>query len=153
MLWEASHCVNIVGLCIPSSLLMLAFLFIPENEWSCPLRGVPYTHYLLIMEGTCLGTLSQCVGSVSLELPFQGVLNVQPPETGSFFFFFQFFIRYFLHLHFKCFPESPLYPQVNKDNLWLAGVTERQEAEGWPAWVERHSLIRSISKIPTYSKS
>jgi hypothetical protein len=25
-------------------------------------------------------------------------------------FFFQFFIRYFLHLHFKCYPESPLYP-------------------------------------------
>jgi hypothetical protein len=24
--------------------------------------------------------------------------------------FFQFFIRYFLHLHFKCYPESPLYP-------------------------------------------
>jgi hypothetical protein len=27
-----------------------------------------------------------------------------------FVFFFQFFIRYFLHLHFKCYPESPLYP-------------------------------------------
>ena len=27
-----------------------------------------------------------------------------------FFFFFQFFIRYFLHLHFKCYPEIPLYP-------------------------------------------
>ena len=26
------------------------------------------------------------------------------------FFFFQFFIRYFLHLHFKCYPKSPLYP-------------------------------------------
>jgi hypothetical protein len=25
------------------------------------------------------------------------------------FFSFQFFIRYFLHLHFKCYPESPLY--------------------------------------------
>jgi hypothetical protein len=24
-------------------------------------------------------------------------------------FFFQFFIRYFLHLHFKCYSESPLY--------------------------------------------
>jgi hypothetical protein len=24
--------------------------------------------------------------------------------------FFQIFIRYFLHLHFKCYPESPLYP-------------------------------------------
>jgi hypothetical protein len=23
---------------------------------------------------------------------------------------FLFFIRYFLHLHFKCYPESPLYP-------------------------------------------
>ena len=25
------------------------------------------------------------------------------------FFFFQFLIRYFLHLHFKCYPEGPLY--------------------------------------------
>jgi hypothetical protein len=24
--------------------------------------------------------------------------------------FFQLFIRYFLHLHFKCYPERPLYP-------------------------------------------
>ena len=24
--------------------------------------------------------------------------------------FFSFFIRYFLHLHFKCYPKSPLYP-------------------------------------------
>jgi hypothetical protein len=24
--------------------------------------------------------------------------------------FFYFFIRYFLYLHFKCYPESPLYP-------------------------------------------
>jgi hypothetical protein len=23
---------------------------------------------------------------------------------------FKFFIRYFLHLHFKCYPKSPLYP-------------------------------------------
>jgi hypothetical protein len=27
-----------------------------------------------------------------------------------FFYFFQFLIRYFLHLHFQCYPESPLYP-------------------------------------------
>jgi hypothetical protein len=26
------------------------------------------------------------------------------------FFFFQCFIGYFLHLHFKCYPKSPLYP-------------------------------------------
>jgi hypothetical protein len=26
------------------------------------------------------------------------------------FFFFSFFIRYFLHLHFKCYPQIPLYP-------------------------------------------
>jgi hypothetical protein len=24
--------------------------------------------------------------------------------------YFPFFIRYFLHLHFKCYPEIPLYP-------------------------------------------
>jgi hypothetical protein len=29
------------------------------------------------------------------------------------FIFLQFFVRYFLHLHFKCYPESPLYlPQT-----------------------------------------
>jgi hypothetical protein len=26
------------------------------------------------------------------------------------FFLFPIFIGYFLHLHFKCYPESPLYP-------------------------------------------
>jgi hypothetical protein len=26
--------------------------------------------------------------------------------------FKKFFIRYFLHLHFKCYPESPLYPPL-----------------------------------------
>jgi hypothetical protein len=26
------------------------------------------------------------------------------------FFLFSFFIRYFLHLHFKCYPKSPLCP-------------------------------------------
>ena len=31
-------------------------------------------------------------------------------RMGNAFSFFQFFIRYFLHLHFKCYPESPLYP-------------------------------------------
>jgi hypothetical protein len=25
-------------------------------------------------------------------------------------YFIYFFIRYFLHLHFKCYPQSPLYP-------------------------------------------
>jgi hypothetical protein len=28
----------------------------------------------------------------------------------SFFFFFKFLIRYFLHLHFQCYPQSPPYP-------------------------------------------
>jgi hypothetical protein len=31
--------------------------------------------------------------------------------------FFQFFIRYFLHLHFKCYPESPLYPPPRPASL------------------------------------
>jgi hypothetical protein len=31
------------------------------------------------------------------------------PQIHSLFFF-QFFIRYFLHLHFTCYPESSLYP-------------------------------------------
>jgi hypothetical protein len=28
------------------------------------------------------------------------------------FFFFQFFIRYFLHLHFQCYPERPPFPPL-----------------------------------------
>jgi hypothetical protein len=28
------------------------------------------------------------------------------------FLCFSFFIRYFLHLHFKCYPKSPLYPPL-----------------------------------------
>ena len=32
--------------------------------------------------------------------------------TLSFVFFFQFFISYFLNLHFKCYPKSPLYPPL-----------------------------------------
>jgi hypothetical protein len=34
------------------------------------------------------------------------------PVSGLSFSFlcFNFFIRYFLHLHFKCYPQSPLYP-------------------------------------------
>jgi hypothetical protein len=28
------------------------------------------------------------------------------------FFFISFFVRYFLHLHFKCYPESPIYPPL-----------------------------------------
>ena len=31
-------------------------------------------------------------------------------QSLSFSFFFFFFIRYCLHLHFKCYPQSPLYP-------------------------------------------
>jgi hypothetical protein len=30
----------------------------------------------------------------------------------SFIFFLFFFIRYFIHLHFKCYPKSPLYPPL-----------------------------------------
>ena len=30
--------------------------------------------------------------------------------NDNYFFFSNSFIRYFLHLHFKCYPESPLYP-------------------------------------------
>jgi hypothetical protein len=31
-------------------------------------------------------------------------------ETIVLFFYFWFLIRYFLYFHFKCYPESPLYP-------------------------------------------
>ena len=36
-------------------------------------------------------------------------LVVKEQGLVVFFFFPQFFIRYKLHLHFKCYPESPLY--------------------------------------------
>ena len=32
---------------------------------------------------------------------------------SSFIFLYFIFIRYFLHLHFKCYPESPLYPPLS----------------------------------------
>jgi hypothetical protein len=32
------------------------------------------------------------------------------PFLSFSFLFFSLFFRYFLHLHFKCYPESPLYP-------------------------------------------
>jgi hypothetical protein len=40
---------------------------------------------------------------------------IQTNPRGSYltlisFFFSSIFIRYFLHLHFKCYPKSPLYP-------------------------------------------
>ena len=48
---------------------------------------------------------------------FQLTLSPSLSLSLSFFIFeylmvefFQFFIRYFLRLHFKCYPESPLYP-------------------------------------------
>jgi hypothetical protein len=31
-------------------------------------------------------------------------------RIDSWISFFKFFIRYFLHLHFKCYSKSPLYP-------------------------------------------
>jgi hypothetical protein len=37
-------------------------------------------------------------------------LSVSVSIPCHFVCFFQFFIRYFLPLHFKCYPESPLYP-------------------------------------------
>jgi hypothetical protein len=37
--------------------------------------------------------------------------NQQVPSTFSFFFFFfNFLIRYFLYVHFQCYPKSPPYP-------------------------------------------
>jgi hypothetical protein len=39
------------------------------------------------------------------------IMGHAPYSILLFFFFFPiFFIIYFLHLHFKCYPESPLYP-------------------------------------------
>jgi hypothetical protein len=44
-------------------------------------------------------------------------------ESSTIFFFFlrNFFIRHFLHLHFKCYPQSPLYspPSCSQIHLLL----------------------------------
>jgi hypothetical protein len=66
---------------------------------------------------------SQYLDNIEQELYLLGVYLNQAVFWGLplFFFFFTFylfiylfifafFIRYFLHLHFKCYPKSPLYP-------------------------------------------
>jgi hypothetical protein len=50
--------------------------------------------------------------SIYLFIHFTSRLEHLPyPHRPPFFFFLSFyFIRYFLHLHFKCYPKSSLYP-------------------------------------------
>jgi hypothetical protein len=53
-------------------------------------------------------------------------------------FFFQFFISYFLHLHFKCYPESPLYahplPLLPYHPLPLLGTVLEHIKFARPRW-------------------
>jgi hypothetical protein len=38
------------------------------------------------------------------------IMEARLYQSNISLFFFQFFIKYFLHLHFKYYPKSPLYP-------------------------------------------
>jgi hypothetical protein len=38
--------------------------------------------------------------------------NIQQYKSSAGLVLNNFFIRYILHLHFKCYPESPLYPPL-----------------------------------------
>jgi hypothetical protein len=42
-----------------------------------------------------------------------------------------FFIRYFLHLHFKCYPESPLYPPLECDILMYVYDIYSRTQDSW----------------------
>jgi hypothetical protein len=66
---------------------------------------------------TLLGCCCCLFVSFLTTLFFVNILSCTPIPyiLCPFFFFvvvafFSIFIRYFLHLHFKCYPESPLYP-------------------------------------------
>jgi hypothetical protein len=69
--------------------------------------------------GVCVGASWRPEGIIFPEATAKGACshptwvlstNCHPPEHYYSLFFFQIFSRYFLHLHFKCYPESPLYP-------------------------------------------
>jgi hypothetical protein len=57
------------------------------------------------------GTKSDPVFSFSLSiLETLTLLTGKVSQERVYALHYFFLIRYFLHLHFKCYPESPLYP-------------------------------------------
>jgi hypothetical protein len=58
--------------------------------------------FLRFLAGHIIPTMSYEIPSLPVDLMLPGNIH--------FLFFFNYFIRYFLHLHFKCYPERPLYP-------------------------------------------
>ena len=62
-----------------------------QHAWQCALLSLS------------LRILNDVISIPLRELVTLGYLT----SAFLFFFFFQFFIRYFLHLHFKCYPKSP----------------------------------------------
>jgi hypothetical protein len=60
--------------------------------------------YLEFCEGILTGNGATLTLLLALGTPFLLLDSLAQPN------FFQFFIIYFLHLHFKCYPQSSLYP-------------------------------------------
>jgi hypothetical protein len=54
--------------------------------------------------------LGLLISTINLENAPQIIPTGQSDGVNFLFFQAFFFIRYFLHLHFKCYPQSPLYP-------------------------------------------
>jgi hypothetical protein len=76
---------------------------------------VPASRFLCLVPSWLCSEM-ECVPRVTRRnkyFPFQVALGHGVLFIYFLFCFslsFQFFIRYFLHLHFKCYPASPLYP-------------------------------------------
>ena len=64
--------------------------------------GKVVRHYVGV--GTKLKSSARAASALTIEP------SPLPHYSHFFFLFFHYFIRYFLHLNFKCYPESPLYP-------------------------------------------
>jgi hypothetical protein len=76
-----------VCVCVHQMLLFLRHHIELSQKGIMPGQQAPNTHLFLSLLFTGIPSRWQCVC-----------------------LFFPIFIRYFLHLHFKCFPEIPLYP-------------------------------------------
>jgi hypothetical protein len=83
--------------------LFLFCFFLFRDRVSLYIPGCPGTHFV------------DQAGLELRNLPASAsqVLGLKTCATTArqllFFFPLQIFIRYFLHLHFKCYPKSPLY--------------------------------------------
>ena len=67
-----------------------------------------------IVLSTSLRTLSfglspPIISTISLNYTYY-IFQIKNLCIASMSLFFNIFIRYFLHLHCKCYPERPLYP-------------------------------------------